>query len=251
MPTDGSGNYSRPSGTTPSTGDVVGSAKYNEAVDDIATGLSARLMANGSKAATANLPMGGNKVTGLGAATTNGDAVRYEQFTVAADESTPGRVQFANNAALDAEASTSLATHVAGVLRMIRNQISTAANIWAGTANEFLAADKVVDAGAFQTITDGANLSTNMNLGRNFVTTIAGNRAMDNPTNVKVGHVLTYAIIQGSGGSRTITWGTSFNFGDGTATLSTSEGDLDLVSFMPYSSTQLIFLGIRKAAQAA
>lgn len=251
MPRDGSGNYSRPSGTTPSTGDVVASAPFNELMDDMAAALSGSIPRNGSGAATANIPMGGNKITGLGAASTNGDAVRHNEWVVLGTETGPGRIELATSAETVTATSQTLATHPAGVKAGILNLIATASQIWTGTANVLLAPDKVVDAGAFVTIDDGANLATNMNLGRNFEVTIAGNRAMDNPTNVKVGHVLTYAIIQGSGGSRTITWGTSFNFGDGTATLSTSEGDLDLVSFMPYSSTQLIFLGIRKAAQAA
>ena len=251
MPTDGSGNYSKPAGSTATTGTTIEASTHNTPIDDIASALSARLMANGSKVPTANLPMGGFIHTGLGAGTTNGHSVRYNEWSTLGTETGPGRIELATSAESITGTSQVLATHPAGVKALALSLIATASQIWTGTTNLFVSPEKLVDAGAFVTITDGANLSTNMNAGRNFVVTIAGNRAMDNPTNVKVGHVLTYAIIQGTGGSRTITWGTSFNFGDGTATLSTSEGDLDLVSFMPYSSTQLIFLGIRKAAQSA
>lgn len=41
---------------------------------------SGDVKSDGSVAFTANLPMGGNKITGLAAATANGDAVRYEQW---------------------------------------------------------------------------------------------------------------------------------------------------------------------------
>lgn len=248
-PSDGSGNYSRPAGTTPSTGDIVEAAPFNEGMDDIAAALTARLMANGAKAATANIPMGGFKLTGLAAGSQNGDSVRYEQYTTAASDTTPGLTEYADNTELDAETSTTRSTTVAGVLRMIRNQLASAANIWAGTTNKFVGSENLKAAGAFTTITDGATLATDMALGRNFTTTINDSRTMGAPTNVAVGHVLTYEIVQGTGGSRTITWNSNFKFGDGTATLSTSEGDKDIVSFLCVSSTRIVFLGIRKAVQ--
>jgi hypothetical protein len=248
-PTDGSGNYSKPSGTTPSTGDVVESAPFNELMDDMAAGLSARVMANGSKALTANLPAGGFKVTGLGAATTNGDAVRFNEWSTLGTETGPGRIELATSAETNTATSTTLATHPAGVKSGILNLVGTDANIWAGTADKLVAAAKLVDAGAFVTLTDAATIATDCATGRNFTVEIDDSRNMGAPTNVKVGQVYTYEIVQGTGGSRTITWNAVFKFGDGTATLSTSEGDKDLVSFLAVSSTRFVFLGIRKAIQ--
>lgn len=48
--------------------------------NDFATALNAMLMKDGGNAATADIPMGGYKLTGLAAGTTNGDSVRYEQM---------------------------------------------------------------------------------------------------------------------------------------------------------------------------
>lgn len=48
---------------------------------DLVTYVSNNAVYPGGDSMTGNLAMGGNKVTGLGAATTNGDAVRYEQLT--------------------------------------------------------------------------------------------------------------------------------------------------------------------------
>jgi hypothetical protein len=80
MPRDGSGTYTR--AISPYVnGDVLPAESLNAESDDIATALTGSLPVNGTKAMAANLPMGGNKVTGLAAGTTNGDAVRYEQLT--------------------------------------------------------------------------------------------------------------------------------------------------------------------------
>lgn len=80
MPRNGSGTYSRAispyvNGTNATATDV------NAEMDDIATALTGSLPVAGTKAMAANLPMGGYKVTGLAAGASNGDAIRYEQFT--------------------------------------------------------------------------------------------------------------------------------------------------------------------------
>jgi len=46
----------------------------------LAQGINACLNKNGQNSPTANIPWGGFKITGLGAATANGDAVRWEQI---------------------------------------------------------------------------------------------------------------------------------------------------------------------------
>lgn len=62
------------------TGTTISSTWGNNTLSDIATGLSTCMLKNGTQTMTANLPMAGFKVTGLGAATTAGDALRYEQL---------------------------------------------------------------------------------------------------------------------------------------------------------------------------
>lgn len=80
MARDGNGDYSRPV-TPPINGDVADADAFNAEMDDIAQALSDSLPIAGTKAMAANLPMGGFKITGLAAASANGDAVRYEQLT--------------------------------------------------------------------------------------------------------------------------------------------------------------------------
>lgn len=79
MARDGNGDYSRIV-TPPVNGDVADADNYNAELNDIATALSDSLNKAGTKALAANLPCGGFKLTGLGAGTSNGDSVRFEQL---------------------------------------------------------------------------------------------------------------------------------------------------------------------------
>lgn len=79
MARNGSGTYTRVTGTPYIYGTVIDQVVVNSEFDDIATALTNSLAKNGETTPTGNLPMGGYKLTGLGAATTAGDAVRYEQ----------------------------------------------------------------------------------------------------------------------------------------------------------------------------
>lgn len=88
MPRDGSGNFAR-SVTPPVNGDVASATDFNSEMNDIATALSDSLNKSGTKAAAANLPMGGFKLTGLGAGSSNGDSVRYEQLTAVSAAAQP------------------------------------------------------------------------------------------------------------------------------------------------------------------
>lgn len=61
------------------TGTTISSTWANNTLSDIATGLSTAVLKDGSQTLTANLPMSGFKLTGLGAASAAGNSVRYEQ----------------------------------------------------------------------------------------------------------------------------------------------------------------------------
>ena len=54
---------------------------FNATINDIFSGLSSVMTRDGQSPATANIPMGGNKLTGLGVATLPDDAVRYSQVS--------------------------------------------------------------------------------------------------------------------------------------------------------------------------
>jgi hypothetical protein len=80
MARNGSGTYSLPSGNPVVSGSTISSNWANNTLSDIATALTSSLAKDGQTVPTANIPMGGFKLTGLAAATSNGDALRFEQL---------------------------------------------------------------------------------------------------------------------------------------------------------------------------
>lgn len=80
MAFNGSGTYVLP-GPALATGNTVSADEHNTFRNDVATALTNCVTRDGQSPATSNLPMGGFKVTGLAAATGNGEAVRYEQLS--------------------------------------------------------------------------------------------------------------------------------------------------------------------------
>lgn len=70
MPFNGSGSFQPPGASFPTVPNtLIESAKINAVVNDIATGLSNCVTRDGQSPATANLPMGGFRHTGVGSAT--------------------------------------------------------------------------------------------------------------------------------------------------------------------------------------
>lgn len=89
-------------------------------------------------------------------------------------------------------------------------------------------------------LTDGANIAVDFDAGQNFAVTLAGNRTLDNPTNADAGQVGSIFIVQDGTGSRTLSYGTSWEFPGGTApTLSTSINAVDRLDYIVYSSTKI------------
>ena len=61
------------------TGTVISSTAFNALTSDLASGLSTCVLKDGTQTLTANIPMGGFKLTGLAAGNAAGNSVRYEQ----------------------------------------------------------------------------------------------------------------------------------------------------------------------------
>ena len=78
MARNGSGTYSRVKGPYVYN-TVIDQVEVNAELDDIASALTASLAKDGQTTLTADLPMGGFKLSGLTAGTVAGDSVRYEQ----------------------------------------------------------------------------------------------------------------------------------------------------------------------------
>lgn len=80
-------------------------------------------------------------------------------------------------------------------------------------------------------LTDAATITTDALVSNNFRVTLGGNRTLANPTNLADGMKLNWVIVQDATGSRTLTFGSSFNWGGaGTPVLSTAANAIDMIS---------------------
>lgn len=82
MPLSGSGSYSAPASSwNPAVANTpINSTDWAALLADLSTALSTAMYKDGQQIPTANLPMGGFKLTGLAAGSTAGNSVRYEQI---------------------------------------------------------------------------------------------------------------------------------------------------------------------------
>ena len=82
MPRNGSGQYSAPTNSwNPAINGVPATAADWQAVlNDVVSAMTQSVSRDGQTAMTGNLPMAGNKVTGLGNATATGDALTFAQL---------------------------------------------------------------------------------------------------------------------------------------------------------------------------
>lgn len=81
MARNGSGVYSRVSGTPYVNGAVISEVTVNSEMDDIATALTGSLSRDGQSPPTNHLPMAGYKITGLGDGVSSQDAATVGQLT--------------------------------------------------------------------------------------------------------------------------------------------------------------------------
>ena len=90
------------------------------------------------------------------------------------------------------------------------------------------------------TLTDGATITPNFADNTVFTVTLEGNRTMANPTNMVVGQTGSIFIAQDATGSRTLAWGSYWDFINGAApTISTTASAVDRVDFIVRSATSI------------
>jgi len=80
MPRNGSGTYTLPAGNPVVTGTTISSTVQNNTMSDVATAITNSLAKDGQTTPTANLPMGGFKLTGLGAGSAATDSANLGQI---------------------------------------------------------------------------------------------------------------------------------------------------------------------------
>lgn len=96
------------------------------------------------------------------------------------------------------------------------------------------------------TLTDAATITPDLSTSCNFTVTLGGNRTMANPTNAVAGQSGSIFIVQDATGSRTLSWGSNWDWAGGTApTLTTTANAVDRVDYIVRSATaiQAVFTG--------
>lgn len=96
-------------------------------------------------------------------------------------------------------------------------------------------------------LTDGANIDWNgASNGQVVTVTLAGNRTMNAPTNIKQYALYMLRVTQDGTGSRTLAWNAAYKFGgSGAPTLTTTASKTDILSFVGGSGNTLEYLGSR------
>lgn len=90
------------------------------------------------------------------------------------------------------------------------------------------------------TLTDAATITPDFGANQNFTVTLAGNRTLANPTNAVVGQTGSIFLVQDGTGSRTLSFGTEYDFAGGTApTLSTTAAAVDRIDYIIRTATSI------------
>lgn len=108
-----------------------------------------------------------------------------------------------------------------------------------GTLTQFLAP-------AVVSLTFGATISVNAALGNDFrLTLTASTGTIANPANPVDGQRIDFQVAQDGTGSRTVAWGTAYDFGaSGAPTLSTAASKVDIIGFVYNAAlSKWIYLG--------
>ena len=89
-------------------------------------------------------------------------------------------------------------------------------------------------------LSDGATITPDFAAAQNFSVTLAGNRTLANPTNIVAGQCGSIAITQDGTGSRTLSYGTYWDWAAGAApTLTTTASKVDRIDYYVASATDI------------
>ncbi|MBN9034039.1 MAG: hypothetical protein BGO05_11925 [Rhizobiales bacterium 63-7] len=121
--------------------------------------------------------------------------------------------------------------------------IATAANIRAAAANKLIAADGVLSALSWVTVTYAATTTLDLSTFENAFITCTGNITLANPSNVQVGKTKFVLLAGNDATARTISFGANYK-GDLPTQTVTSTAYL-LVGLTAYTSTHIVVSSIK------
>ena len=94
--------------------------------------------------------------------------------------------------------------------------------------------------GEITALTDGATITPDLNDSNNFSVTLGGNRTLANPSNCTAGQSGSIFITQDGTGSRTLAYGSYWDFAAGTApTLTTTASAVDRIDYVVRTATSI------------
>ena len=94
--------------------------------------------------------------------------------------------------------------------------------------------------GTITALTDGATITPDYSASNNFSVTLGGNRTLANPTNIVAGQSGVIFVSQDSTGSRTLSYGSYWDFPGGTApTLTTAASSIDLIAYVVRTTSSI------------
>lgn len=235
MARDGSGNYARVRGPYVN-GTIADGDHVDDEFDDIKDALTTSWNTSGTKTTGANQPMGGFKFTGLGAGSSNGDSVRYEQLTALSSVYQPLDAMLTAIAGLtsaddrmldftgaDAVAVVTYATVLSNIGAQASDSDLTALagnstnGIWARTGSGTGSA-RTITAGAGISVSDGDGVSGNPTITADFATVaeirantanqvVGTDEAWDSVTAVALTDAATIAVDFSAGINFSVTLG--------------------------------------------
>ena len=192
MSYNGSGVYTLP-GAQLVNGEIVSATENNQFRNDVAAALNVAWTRDGQAPATANIPMGSHKLTGLAAGSGNGDSVRFEQLPSATNPinlatQVTGTLPVANG-------GTGVAT-ITGLVKGSGTSAFSAAT--AGTDYAVPTTASTWSTSQRGTVTTDNDLSFDMNVTNNFKCTPAATGALTF-TNITAGQS-GYVLLVNTGG---------------------------------------------------
>ena len=170
MSLNGSGIYLVNSAGQPVVANtLITAAAFNAFTADIATALSTAVFKDGQQTITANLPMGGYRLTGLGAGSSAGQSLRYEQLFTTGALQLLGALDQVTGAAVASAGTINLTTATGNGLHITGTTTITAVTLGSGMWRLVIFDDAL-------TLTHHAT-TNNLPTGAN-ITTAAGDRAI-------------------------------------------------------------------------
>lgn len=94
--------------------------------------------------------------------------------------------------------------------------------------------------GTITTLTDGATITPDFAASNNYTVTLGGNRTIANPSNLTAGQSGSIFIVQDGTGSRTLAFGSYWDFAGGVAPVLTTDANaVDRVDYIVRSTTSI------------